>query len=288
MNIKHLRIFKEVCDKKSASKAAKSLYLAQPAVSLAIKELEQYYEVKLFDRISRKMILTQKGAELLNYTNAILAMFDEADEKMRQDSYQGKIVLGTSVTFANYFLFDVINNIKLEYPSIIVEIIVDSSLNIEDLVLNNKVDLGIVEGNIHNNNIEAKEIYQDELVFVSDINTNTIVTINDLNNRNFLLRNKGSAHREIFDGIVESNDLKINIFMESIDTNAIIISCIKGLGIALLPYKFVEKYLGKDLNIVQIKDMKSINRSYYLINHKKKYLSNSMKLFKDSIITRSF
>ena len=288
MNIKHLRIFKEVCDKHSVSNAAKSLYLSQPAVSLAIKELEKYYNVKLFDRISRKLVLTNKGKELLDYSNIILSIFDEADDKIRKDEYGGKIKLGTSVTFANYFLFEVINNIKLEHPEIITEVIVDSSLNIEDLVINNKVDLGIVEGSVHNENLSAIEIYQDELVFVGDIKTQNMNSIMELNNKNFLLRNKGSAHREIFDGIIESNDLNINILMESIDTNAIINSCIQGLGIALLPYKFVEKYLGSELNIIRIKGMKPINRSYYLINHQKKYLSKSMVLYKETIISRKF
>ena len=288
MNIKHLRIFKAVCDNQSVSKAAKSLYLAQPAVSLAIKELEQYYQVKLFDRINRRLILTVKGQELLNYANMILEMFDDIDAKIRNQTYGGKLYLGCSVTFANYFLNDVIKQLKKSYPELDLKVMVTSSLKVEEAVRENQVDLGIIEGIKHFDNLVATKIYQDELVFVGNHQQKSQLSFKEFNQQNFLLRNIGSAHREIFDGIVKSNNLNANILMESIDTNVIINACINGLGIAFLPYKFVASYLDKDLHIISIKSLKAIQRAYFLIHHQQKYLTPAMQLCQDYLIQHQF
>ena len=77
MTIRHLRIFTEVCSCGSVTGAAKKLYLAQPSVSLAIRELEEHYGVKLFDRIARRLDLTEAGARLLTYATHIISLFDD-------------------------------------------------------------------------------------------------------------------------------------------------------------------------------------------------------------------
>ena len=77
MNIRHLRVFTEVCRCGSMSQAARNLYIAQPSVSQTISELEQHYDVKLFDRLSHKLYLTPAGKKLLTYAKHILSLYDE-------------------------------------------------------------------------------------------------------------------------------------------------------------------------------------------------------------------
>ena len=98
MNIRHLEIFLAVCEHMSISKAAESLYLSQPAVSIAIKELEDYYNCRLFDRISRKIYLTASGEKLLNYAHVILGQIEESVTSLRDDTLTKSCHMGVNVT----------------------------------------------------------------------------------------------------------------------------------------------------------------------------------------------
>ncbi len=279
MNINYLRIFKAVCDEGGVTKASKKLYIAQPSVSLAIKELEKNYEVKLFDRISRKLILTAKGQQLYDYVTDILPLIDEIDEKLKEgDQVGGRLRIGSSVTFGNYYLIDLVSALKKEYPQLEFQLTIDSSYAIEELVANNGVDLGIIEGHSHLENIHSRIILDDDLVYVKSRDfERKIETYDDLNNCEVLLRNLGSAHREIFDGLMKAHDINPKIVMESISTSALIEGCIHGLGLAFLPHKFIEDYLENGL--VTISALPVVKRNYFLITHQNKYVSNNMEIF---------
>ena len=84
MTLRHFRIFVAVCKQGGITKAAESLYLAQPAVSLAVRELEEHYDVRLFDRIGRRLYLTEAGKEFLAYAERILALCDDLEKGARQ------------------------------------------------------------------------------------------------------------------------------------------------------------------------------------------------------------
>lgn len=83
MTIRHMKIFVAVCRQGSVTGAAQALYLAQPSVSLAIRELEEYYGVRLFDRISRRMQLTQEGRQMFSYASHIVSLFDEMEQSIK-------------------------------------------------------------------------------------------------------------------------------------------------------------------------------------------------------------
>lgn len=279
MNINYLRIFKTVCDEGGVTKASKKLYIAQPSVSLAIKELEKNYEVKLFDRISRKLILTAKGQQLYDYVTDILPLIDEIDEKLREgDQVGGRLRIGSSVTFGNYYLFDIIQALKKEYPDLEFQLTIDSSYAIEELVANNDVDLGVIEGHSHIDNINSRVIMEDDLVFVKSRDfPKDIGSYDDLNGCEVLLRNLGSAHREIFDGLMKAHDINPKIVLESISTSALIEGCIKGLGVAFLPHKFIVGHLEHGLEAIAA--LATVKRNYFLITHQNKYVSNNMEIF---------
>lgn len=279
MNINYLRIFKTVCDEGGVTKASKKLYIAQPSVSLAIKELEKNYEVKLFDRISRKLILTAKGQQLYDYVTDILPLIDEIDEKLREgDQVGGRLRIGSSVTFGNYYLFDIIQSLKKEYPDLEFQLTIDSSYAIEELVANNDVDLGVIEGHSHLDNINSRVIMEDDLVFVKSRDfPKGIESYDDLNGCEVLLRNLGSAHREIFDGLMKAHDINPKIVLESISTSALIEGCIKGLGVAFLPHKFIAGHLEHGLEAIAT--LETVKRNYFLITHQNKYVSNNMEIF---------
>lgn len=117
MTIRHLRIFTEVCACKSVTGAAKKLYLAQPSVSLAIRELENHYGVKLFDRIARRLDLTEAGQRLLAYATQIIALFDDMERDVGQFDGQ-RVSIATSLTIGTCLLPSLARQFSRIHPEI--------------------------------------------------------------------------------------------------------------------------------------------------------------------------
>ena len=101
MTIRHMKIFVAVCRQGSVTGAAQALYLAQPSVSLAIRELEEYYGVRLFDRISRRMQLTQEGRQMFSYASHIVSLFDEMEQSIKNWDSLGTLRVGSSISFSS-------------------------------------------------------------------------------------------------------------------------------------------------------------------------------------------
>lgn len=273
MNLKSLRIFKTVVEEGSLTKASKKLYIAQPSISLYIKDLENYYNTKLFDRISKKMILTEKGKELYEYSCHLLEMIDEIEYHMNTNT--SLIKIGSSITYANYVLIDILK----DYQSINdspVKLFVNNSKAILNMILESKIDFAVVEGSVDNDKIHSEKIYSDEMAFVCSTSyPATINSFRDLLKYPILTRDKGSAHRELLESLSKLNDVELNIAMESSDTQAILEACKKNLGIAFLPMDFIDKDLYSELKLI---NLEKIKRNYYLIYHKKKYLNSNSKV----------
>ena len=106
MTIRHLTIFSEVCHLNSITKAAERLNMSQPAVSSAIRELETYYQTKLFERMNRRLYLTEPGQYLLQHADSVLAQLDEAKEYLSDIASATQIRIGSNVSFGESHLAD--------------------------------------------------------------------------------------------------------------------------------------------------------------------------------------
>lgn len=117
MTLRHFRIFVAVCKQGGITKAAESLYLAQPAVSLAVRELEEHYDVRLFDRIGRRLYLTEAGKEFLAYAERILALCDDLEKGARQWDEQSPLHIGSSMTIGTKLLPGLVRRFRQQYPA---------------------------------------------------------------------------------------------------------------------------------------------------------------------------
>ena len=146
MTLRHLRIFVAVCETGSMTAASAQMFIAQPSISLAIAEMEEYYGVKLFDRISRKLYLTDNGRRALQYARHLIDLFDEMEQGIRDQDAVGQLRVGTSITIGTYLLPQYINRLKQVYPSVRVEAFIGNSGSIEQQILDNQIDIGVIEG----------------------------------------------------------------------------------------------------------------------------------------------
>ena len=285
MTLRHIKIFVTVCQTGSITAAGEKLFIAQPSISVAISELENYYGIKLFDRISKRLYITEPGKKLLQYANHIVKLFDEMETEVKNFDNHGVIRIGASITIGTYLLPKYVKSFKEIYPDIEVQAIVDNSDTIEQHILNNYIDIGLIEGNIHNSYIKSHHFKEDKLVLICGINhplsNHDELDINDIKNENFLLREKGSAGRELCDNIFATAGIDLNIICESSSSQAIIKAVTLGLGLSILPYLLVKDSINrKEIKMLNIKNI-SLDRYFSVIYHKNKFLTNSAKAFID-------
>lgn len=281
MTLKHLKIFATVCKCGSVTKAANELHLAQPSVSLAIRELEEYYGIPLFDRIHRKLYISERGKQFLDYARHILSLYENMENEIRNPL--GVLKVGSSVTIAHFLLSEVVEKFNMKYPEIKIYAIIENSSDIEKRVLNNELDFAMIEGRSHDDSLETIQFMSDHLVLICGRNhplaDRAEVSLDELVNYDFLLREKGSGGRELFESMLLVYDVRIKPIWESISTKSIIRAAAKGIGISVLPYRLVENDL-KEGNVreIPVKDI-FFKRPYCIIHHKNKYVSEPMKYF---------
>lgn len=281
MTLRHLRIFVAVCETGSMTQAAEQLFIAQPSISLAVSEMEEYYGVKLFDRISRKLYLTENGRRALQYARHITNLFDEMEQGIRDRDAVGQLRVGTSITVGSHLLPQYISELKQVYPLIRVEALIGNSGSIEQQILDNQIDIGIIEGASHSSYIVSESFPGDRLAFICSVNHafagRTLKELSQIMEQDFILREKGSAGREVFDGLLAARELAIIPLWQSASNQAILQGVKAGLGISILPYSLVKESLDKgELAEFRIKGL-ALERKYSVIYHKNKFLPQSAR-----------
>lgn len=282
MTIRHLKIFATVCEEGGITKAGQRLFMSQPTVSYAITELEKYYGTKLFDRISNRLHLTDAGRKLLPYAQHIVSMLDEMETEIR-DCDSGTIRVGASITIGNCMLPGLLKSFEKRRHGIDVKVMIDNSKRIEQSVLDNSIDLGMIEGVSHGPNLISESFMDDELVLLfapgHRWEAQSVVKPKELENEPFLFREHGSGVREILESALLLHDIEIKPAWESISTQAIVQAMTHGLGVAVLPLMLVEDHLANGTLLTRPIDGISLNRKFVIIHHKSKYITSAMQEF---------
>lgn len=278
-----MKVFAAVCRCGSITKAAAALHITQPAVSLCIKELEQYYGVQLFDRIAHKLYLTDEGAKLLGYAHKIISLFGEAESDLKSWCALESLRIGSSITIGTRLMPGYVKKFRAAYPNVRVFVTIDNSSQIEKKILANELDFAMIEGTVHSENILCEKLRKDLLVPVCGANSawanRTELRPEDLTEIPFLLRERGSGTRELFDSTLLTQGITVTPEWESISTGAIISAVEAGIGFSVLPFGLVEQSLQqKRLIQIPIRGIR-FERYFYLIRHKDKHLSKAVVSF---------
>lgn len=196
---------------------------------------------------------------------------------------RGKIIIGASTTIGIYIMPYIIQKFNKEMKNIDISIIIENKSHIEKLILENKIDIGLFEGNTMSDEFNINKIWKDELVFISGKEygwqDKQYISLEDLKNRKIIAREEGSGTRLIFESFLKNIGLKYENYLELGSTEAII-NFVKGnIGISCVSYFCVkEKVKLGQLNISKLENYK-IERDLSIITHKDKYISSAMKSF---------
>lgn len=285
MSIRHLRIFIMVADCGKMSAAAEKLFITQPSVSQAIKELEDYYGVKLFERLSRKLYITESGELLLKYARHIVQSFDEMEMGLKNKGQNRTLRIGATITVGGCMLNGIIDKLENKDRDISTKITINNTEIIEKMLLNSKLDVAIVEGITTNKDLVIKPIYTDKLILVVGKNHKFFnrkeISINELYGEDIISREEGSGGKKIFKNVLDKNGIQVNIKWSSTDTQAIKNAVIEGRGVPALSTMIVENEIREGtLHEISLKEL-NMFRKISVVYHKNKFISEHMRCFLD-------
>ena len=283
MTLRELEIFFSLSENSSVSSVAKEKGLSQSAVSLAIKSLEENLGEKLFDRIGKKLILNERGRLFKQKTYNYFLAIKDAENLFNKNKLSGILKMSASKTIGTFLIPDIVYKFLEKYKDVKIIKETKNSTEIIKSIINGEIDIGFIETEFENENIIKEKIGEDELVVVCKEEVKKEVFIDELKNKKWLLREKGSGTREMFLNSLGEYKKEINIFMEFsgfIEIKNLLkhkdtITCIS-------KYAVKEELEKKELFEVKVKNFE-FKRNFYLIYHKNRYKTLLFKKFCEEV-----
>ncbi|MDX1808434.1 MAG: LysR substrate-binding domain-containing protein [Sulfurospirillaceae bacterium] len=279
MTLKELNIFYELCENSHISQLASRLGITQSAISLSIKSLENNIGEQLFDRIGKKLILNEIGRLFREKTFPHFVALSDAENFFKKSKISGILNIASSRTIGTFITPQIVYDFLGIHSNVVINKDIQNSLNIVKSIKDAKIDMGFIESSCDEPEITKEKIGQDRMIVVTSDKSlkNVTLYIDELFDRKWILREKGSGTREIFLDSIGDISKDIKIFMEFSEfEEAKTILLHNPQTITCLSKYAVEKELQRgELFEVKLKNL-SIERNYYLIYNKEKYKS---KLF---------
>ena len=274
MNNRYLRIFVAVYDHMNMTLAAESLFISQPSVSQAIREMEDHYGTRLFERYPKKLYPTPEGDLLYAYARQILGLYSEAEEEIQFLSDRVTLRVGANISAGTVLIRKYINRFHETNPDVKIAVKVSGSSKLKKMIMDHEIDFAIMEDSIFDTNLIQEPFYHDRIVLVAapenPLSGRKNLQFSDLRDSEFLLREKGVGVRDKFDYLMMLNDISIEPLWESSNTRALINAVKEDYGIAVLPYLLVEEEIRSGQVCVLDLQEDSLNRNLNIVYHKDK------------------
>lgn len=238
MNIRQLEIFRMVSETGSITRAASSLYMSQPAVSKAIRELEDSIGVQLFDRIDNRLHLNNAGRTFRLRAVQLLRDYGELQAFGQEQAGQLPLRVGTSLTIGQMVMPQSVARFKQLHPQTPLTLFAENVQQIKARLLRGDIDVAFVEGFTQSKAFQTTKlsvyqlgVYGAPASFVH----NRVLASADLADLPWLLREPGSTLRDHFDERLHQLNVEVNPVLESVNTQILIGASVSGLGLTVLP-----------------------------------------------------
>jgi len=247
---RRLQVFHAVAKHLSFTKAAEALFMTQPAVTFQIKQLEEHFNTRLFERGHGRITLTPAGDIVLDYAERILGLSAELDTRLKEMTGQiaGLLLVGASMTIAEFLLPQVLGDFKAKYPNVVPRLFVANSGTVESRVAEHTLDIGFIEAPSHLATVATDVCCEDELVVVC---APTHALARDKENapkqlleHPYITRESGSGTREVADAYFQKAGVRpesLNLVMELGSPEALKGLVATGLGFTIMSRASVNK-----------------------------------------------
>lgn len=285
--LRQLKAFIATAEHKKMSEAAKYLYISQPTISQIISELEKEYGTQLFERQARELKITPTGEILLESAREIVAIHESLEQRMLTVNAKRPLRIGVTLTIGDTMISSLATLMKEHFPDIDIFVTVQNTRSIEELLIHSELDLALVEGLISNPDIITKPVFVDHLSVIcgathSFANRESI-SLQELRNQEFILRERGSGTRAIFERLMADNNLPFTAKWECNSSRSIVEAVRRGLGLGFISDRCVREEIKKGQIFACPLPEVSTNRFFYLCRSKYQRMSSQMKDFSELV-----
>jgi DNA-binding transcriptional LysR family regulator len=274
-----LQVFYSVAKHLSFTNSAEAMHMTQPAVTFQVRQLEEQFNTRLFDRTHNRINLTEAGDRVYHYAKQIFELYScmEGDIRELTGEVSGVVIIGASTTIAEYMLPSLLGAFKRKYPDVVIRLRVSNTDGIVAMVEHNEIDLGVVEAPVSNKSLVVEVCRIDQLVAVlppeHELAGRASLPVADVLKYPFIAREEGSGTREVtFDylrgaGLEPAN---LTLVMELGSPESIKGAIEAGMGISILS----RSTIGKELQLGTLACVEldpPLERPFSFVHQKQKF-----------------
>lgn len=297
LETKVLRNFVAVATVGSISKAAEVCYIAQPALSIQMRGLEEQLQVQLFERSNKGVILTAAGELLLERAVRILAQIEQAVGEVKESRLvpSGTVSIGMPLSIAKFIAAPLVEKALQLYPEIFIQVLEISSGYVPEMLIKGEVDLGITFKKMDEMGLVSEEMMRESLAVIAPRHLVTamgtgIDFIRNNSHLPYILPPKNHGLRDVIRLIEKESNINLKVIAEVNTISLLIDLSLKGVGATILSFSSVRELLNQNSVIVSKIDDVNFNRSVYMSYSSIRKKSLAINVIKDLILklTNSF
>ncbi len=285
MSDRRLQVFHAVARLLSFTKAAEVLHMTQPAVTFQIRQLEEQFDTRLFDRAHNRVSLTEAGHLAFEFAEVIFEKYSEMENAIREitGTISGSLTLGASTTISEYMLPALLGDFNKQNPEVLLRLRVSNTEGIVSMVENNVIDLGVVEGPVTNKNLLVEVCRKDDLVVVIPpdhaLANKQSVTVKELLEHPFICREEGSGTREVISEYLKTHGVgkhALKACLELGSPEAVKGAIEAGMGLSVLS----SVSISKELKLGTLKSVPldpPLSREFSFVRQRQKFRVRTME-----------
>ncbi len=293
ITLQQMEALARLVEERSFSQAARKMCLTQPSLTKHIKNLEDIIGAAVVIRKNTGISLTPEGKILYDYARRVFKLIGEAREKIvrAQEDQSGSIFISASTIPATYILPYVLNTFHKQYRDIRCYVQTNDSDATVDMILDNQAEIGFIGKPVSNRKLHAEAVWKDRLILIVPEGhrwqKKSSVTIDELSREPFIVRERGSATRSIFEEQLQRNMgrglSRFNVICELGSSEAVKEAVIAGLGVSVLSSRAVGREMAEGLLFERPVQNCTIERNFYLIYKTQLTVMRHHALFLDSV-----
>ncbi|MDF1781703.1 MAG: LysR family transcriptional regulator [Alcanivoracaceae bacterium] len=276
-SLRQLEVFLSAAHFENITRAAESLSMSQSAASSALREFEQQFDIRLFDRVGKRLQLNEFGRQIRSKAEAMMAQAVALEQALTHHEDLGHLKVGATLTIGNYVAVQIMARYMAQQPGARITLDVHNTREVADGVLNFNLDIGLIEGELQHPDLVVTPWRDDELVVFCapdhPLATRSALSDDDLVNATWISREQGSGTRQTFDRAMYGLLPQLNLALELQHTEAIKRAVEAGLGIGCLSRITLSDAFRRGSLVELPVTHRDLTRQFYFIVHREKFIS---------------
>ena len=289
-SLRQLEVFLATARYENVTRAAQTLAMSQSAASGSLTELENQFNVKLFDRVGKRLQLSDLGHQLRPQAESLLEQARALEQALAGEDVVGRLQIGATLTIGNYIAVNMIADFRQLYPHADIALHVANTEAIAERVASFELDMGLIEGDLQHKDLDIVHWRRDELVVFAapghPLAGVASLTDRDLLSLPWIVREPGSGTRQAFDRAMHGILTDLNSAMELQHTEAIKRAVEAGLGVGCLSQICLAEAFKRGTLVPLAVPRRDFRRKWFLITHREKFHSAALKQWRTLCLER--